>query len=63
MALRRINHPCGVPMNLNKPWRFEQIWLEEVGCHEAVTLAWCGSMEDALMNKVMNKLGVCQNKL
>ena len=58
-----IIHPCGVFMKQNKPWRFEQIWLEEVGCHEAIASAWSGNMKGASMNKVMKKLGVCQNKL
>ena len=27
-----------------KPWRFEQVWLEDKGCHESVEAAWRSSL-------------------
>ena len=29
-------YPNGVPKKLNKPWHFEQVWLEDDGCHDTV---------------------------
>lgn len=34
-----IIHPLGIPTRHQKPWRFEQVWLQEEGCHETVNLA------------------------
>ena len=33
----------GTPKNRLKPWQFEHIWLEEVGCRDTIeTMAlWC----------------------
>lgn len=30
---------CFVPMRHNKPWRFEQMWLEDEGCQDIVASA------------------------
>ena len=32
-------HPNRVPTKLKKPWRFEQVWLEDDGCHDTVAVA------------------------
>ena len=32
--------PKGVQIKHKKPWRFEQMWLEDEGCGEVVDLAW-----------------------
>lgn len=56
-------HPCGIPIRINKPWRFEQMWLEDEGCHDTVTSAWSDGEGDSSMGSVMEKVGKCQEKL
>lgn len=34
-----IIHPLGIPIWHKKPWGFEQVWLQEEGCHEVVNSA------------------------
>ena len=31
---------AGIPKHLQKLWRFEQMWMEEEGCHEAIESTW-----------------------
>ena len=35
-----IIHPLGIPIRQNKPWRFEQVWLQDEGCHATVEEVW-----------------------
>ena len=35
-----IIHPRGVSVRPNKPWHFEQMWLEDEGCHDTMASAW-----------------------
>ena len=53
----------GVPIKLNKPWRFEQVWLEDEGCHDTVASAWREGEGDLPMGRVIKKVGSCQEKL
>ena len=32
--------PKGIQKKCQKPWRFEQMWLEDASCSEVVDLAW-----------------------
>ena len=47
---------------LKKPWRFEQVWLEDDGCHDTVAVAWSEGRGDLLMGKVVKKVERCQEK-
>ena len=51
-------HPSGVSERLRKPWRFDQVWLENEGCHETVASAWGVCVEGSSMKQVMKKLSV-----
>ena len=31
---------ASIPKRINKPWRFEQMWMEDEGCREVVEDAW-----------------------
>ncbi|KAL4625859.1 hypothetical protein ACB092_05G055500 [Castanea dentata] len=41
-----IIHPLGIPIRHKKPWRFEQVWLQEEDCHEAINLTWTSTHSD-----------------
>ena len=43
--------PDGIAPKKQKPWRFEQLWLENKGCHDIVTAAWKDGVK------------ICQNQL
>ncbi|XP_075645079.1 uncharacterized protein LOC142616076 [Castanea sativa] len=59
-----IVHPLGIPIWHQKPWRFEQVWLQEEGCHEAVNLAWTSTHSDpSPMVRVTENLQSCQVSL
>lgn len=58
-----IIHPKGIPIRKQKPWRFEQVWLGKIGCHEAVLAAWQSSYTGSHMEGVVEKVSRCQNKL
>ena len=56
-----IIHPRGVSVRPNKPWHFEQMWLEDEGCHDTMASAW--SEGSSPMTQVVDKVGKCQTKL
>ena len=56
-----IIHPMGIPDRKNRPWRFEQVWLEDEGCHEIVHLAWRSDGGTLPMDKVTGKIKKCQS--
>ena len=58
-----IIHLGGVPMRPNKPWRFEQMWLEDEGCHDTVASAWRDGEGSSPMSRVLAKVGKCQTNL
>ena len=35
-----VVHPLGIPIRHNKPWRFEQVWLQDEGYHVTVEGVW-----------------------
>ena len=35
-----VIHPLGIPIKHHKPWHFEQVWLQDEGCHKTVEGAW-----------------------
>lgn len=58
-----IVHPMGIPIKKRRPWRFEQIWMEDEGCHESIEAAWRADFLDGLMHKVEEKFKLCQKTL
>ena len=48
--------PVGITHRQNKPWRFEQAWLTEDGCHEAVKAAWGSELTCPTLSLVGNKI-------
>ena len=59
----KVVHLEGIPVRRQKPWRFEQVWLGEEGCHETVRFAWRSGVSDLPMVVVEEKLKQCQTKL
>ena len=55
--------PKGVQIKHKKPWRFEQMWLEDEGCGKVVDLAWRRICLGNSMAQVEGKIKVCQAKL
>lgn len=53
----------GFPRNRRKPWRFEQMWLEEEGCRVTVKDAWSQDFSGQPINRVEQKIQCCQTKL
>ena len=53
----------GIQIKKRKPWRFEQMWLEDVGCSEVVDLAWRRNFSGNSMMQVEGKIKECQEKL
>ena len=35
-----VIQPLGIPIRHHKPWRFEQVWLQNEGCHKIVEEVW-----------------------
>ena len=35
-----VIHPLGIPIRHYKPWQFEQVWLQDEGCHKTVEEIW-----------------------
>ena len=58
-----IVHPMGIPIKKRRPWHFEQIWMEDEGCHESIEAAWRADFLDGLMHKVEEKFKLCQKTL
>ena len=55
--------PTGIPKKIQRPWRFEQMWIEEEGCHESVEAAWRELAHGSSMEQVELKLKSCQVNL
>ena len=54
--------PRGFVVKQNRPWRFEQMWLEDDGCHDIVAATWSINPEGSPMFKVVEKINTCQKK-
>nr|POE67030.1 putative ribonuclease h protein [Quercus suber] len=46
-----------------RPWRFEQMWLEDSGCRDTVVQTWDRLVLGSPMELVVAKLGACQQIL
>ena len=55
--------PKGIQKKRRRPWRFEQMWLEDPGCKDIVESAWGRTMVGGLMEQVEGKIQECQEKL
>jgi len=56
--------PMGVPKKKRrKPWRFEQMWLEDDGCRDIVDSAWRQQVSGKSMDQVEEKIKICQARL
>ena len=55
--------PIGIPKKNQRPWRFEQMWLEEEGCYASVEVAWNQIVLGNPMKKVEIKIDKCQVNL
>ena len=58
-----VIHPLGILEKRQNPWRFEQVWLTEEGCHTTVEAAWRINPCRSSMVKVEEKLKICQKDL
>ncbi|XP_050259899.1 uncharacterized protein LOC126704966 [Quercus robur] len=55
--------PDGISLKPQRPWRFENIWLEEQGCHDTVKNAWKTISSEPPMPRVMMKVDTCKTQL
>lgn len=53
----------GILVRKQRPWRFEQIWLEDGGCHEVVHTAWSNNFGTSPMTNIAGKINKCQTSL
>lgn len=58
-----VVHLKGIPECKQKPWRFEQVWLSESGCHDVIKSAWPSTDRGCYMEDVMVKVDRCKNRL
>jgi len=56
-------HLEGIQKRMNKPWRFEQMWMEEEGCGQAVEDTWISEIPGCPMAWVEGKIQRCQKIL
>nr|POE55075.1 hypothetical protein CFP56_26656 [Quercus suber] len=52
-----------IQIKQQRPWRFEQMWLEDTGCSEVVDLAWKRNFPGNPIAQVEEKIKECQVKL
>ena len=55
--------PKGIPKRRRKPWRFEQMWLEDLRCKEVVFSTWERFVGGSPIDQVERKIKECQAKL
>ena len=53
----------GIEVKSLRPWRFEQMWLEDLGCRDTVVRTWDRSVLGSSMEVVVSKLEACQKSL
>lgn len=54
----------GLPIQNQRPWRFEQVWLKEESCHTIVAAAWVNPIfSSSLMSMIEANVKNCQTKL
>ena len=55
--------PEGILAKSQRPWRFEQFWLEKEGCHDTVARSWAATHPDSPMTSVVGNIDRCQVNL
>ncbi|XP_030963604.1 uncharacterized protein LOC115984727 [Quercus lobata] len=55
--------PEGILVKPQRPWRFEQFWLEKEGCHDTVARSWVAIQSDSPVASVVGNIDRCQVKL
>lgn len=55
--------PNGFGVKPQRPWHFEQMWLENEGCHDIVVGAWNKASLSSPMEIVVTKIEACQKSL
>lgn len=58
-----IIHPLSIPVRRQKPWCFDQVWIQEDGCHDTVKSAWQIDHPGSYMEKVIAKVAHYQTQL
>ena len=53
----------GIEVKSLRPWRFDQMWLEDLGCRDTVVRTWDRSVLGSPMEVVVSKLKACQKSL
>lgn len=53
----------GIQKRMNKPWRFEQLWIEEEGYGQAIEDAWMSDIHGCPMAQLEGKIQRCQKNL
>ena len=56
-------HLLGIPKQVNKPWRFEQMWIRYEGCREVIEDAWVHVYQGSPMSRVEGKVERCCKNL
>ncbi|XP_030923315.1 uncharacterized protein LOC115950217 [Quercus lobata] len=56
-------HLLGIPKRINKPWRFEQMWMKDEGCREVIEDAWSYVHQGNPMSRVEGKVERCRKNL
>ena len=54
---------ASIPKRVNKPWRFEQMWMRDEGCREAIEDAWSFDCQGSPMKRVEGKVDRCRRNL
>ena len=54
---------ASIPKRINKPWRFEQMWMRDEGCREAIGDAWSFDCQGSPMKRVEGKVDRCRRNL
>lgn len=59
----QVIHPLGILEKRQHPWRSEQVWLVEEGCHTTFEAAWRVNPCRSSIIKVEEKLRICQKDM
>ena len=53
----------GIEVKSLRPWHFDQMWLEDLGCRDTVVRMWDRTVLGSPMEVVVSKLKACQKSL
>ena len=53
----------GIPNRVNKPWRFEQMWMRDEGCREVIEDTWSHEYQGSPRSRVEEKVDRCRRNL